>query len=428
MASTANSGSITDGGLITPAWIEQSSGPVLERTQTDSTVAVQLALQWQSKLARHTDCVYAAGLNLWRDFFPEQFTTTLLDRVAGEQVAGDFSSGQLVPQHRVGDYLRVPQDAFKRTFANQRLMPRAGRFYPRAIIAGVHGITAQDMSPLRVCEVDDQLSVDLNHPLSEKNLRLTTTLLDVSAGSRRGGACREVAEMITGSGPGMQGRWDDRPTDFWSDQPFDRTDNAPDADFYARPRFVDHVDCTASAQIAGLYRRLIPKGATVLDLMSSWQSHLDTGIELTDLVGLGLNAAELQANPRLTGCCVADLNQSALLPFDNDTFGVVVCSLSVEYLTQPLAVFEEVRRVLKTGGCFVLTFSNRWFPPKAIAIWGQLHEFERPGLILEYFDSCGGFSSLETWSVRHLPRPDGDKYSGKLRYSDPVHAVWGIKS
>jgi hypothetical protein len=76
---------------------------------------------------------------------------------------------------------------------------------------------------------------------------------------------------------------------------------------------------------------------------------------------------------------------------------------------------------------FAATFSNRWFPPKAIRVWPVLHEFERMGLVLEYFLNSGKYSQLQTYSLRGLPRPANDKYAAQLPYADPVYAVWGQK-
>jgi SAM-dependent methyltransferase len=99
----------------------------------------------------------------------------------------------------------------------------------------------------------------------------------------------------------------------------------------------------------------------------------------------------------------------------------------VEYLTRPLDVFADVGRVLKPGGTFVVTFSNRWFPPKVIRVWERIHEFERVGLVMEYFMRSGAYSDLGTYSMRGLPRPRDDKYAGELLLSDPVYAVWGTR-
>jgi SAM-dependent methyltransferase len=178
--------------------------------------------------------------------------------------------------------------------------------------------------------------------------------------------------------------------------------------------------------VTNTYDRFLGDGMQVLDL-SSWQSHLPGGHHLGGVVGLGLNKGELDRNPRLTESIVQDLNADPNLPFDADTFDVVLCTVSVEYLIDPVAVFDEVSRVLKPGGYLVITFSNRWFPPKVIQIWTELHEFERMGLVLEYFMQNGAFEDLHTYSMRGLPRPHDDKYFPEYFYSDPVYAVWGRK-
>jgi SAM-dependent methyltransferase len=97
-------------------------------------------------------------------------------------------------------------------------------------------------------------------------------------------------------------------------------------------------------------------------------------------------------------------------------------------MTRPFEVFEEVARILRPGGFFVVTFSNRWFPPKVVRIWQEMHEFERVGLVLEYFLRSGAYHHLKTYSIRGLPRPESDKYYPNIPVSDPVFAVWGQRN
>jgi SAM-dependent methyltransferase len=190
---------------------------------------------------------------------------------------------------------------------------------------------------------------------------------------------------------------------------------------------VQHIDETAIEMIKNTYGRFLTDGMDVLDLMSSWQSHLPDRLDLRRLAGLGLNGREMDKNTRLSERVVHDLNITPSLPFESESFDAVVCTVSVEYLIDPLAVFAEIARVLRKDGYFIVTFSNRWFPTKAIRIWKDLHEFERMGLVMEYFRRSGGFTSLQTYSFRGLPRPHDDKYFPDLVYSDPVYAVWGQK-
>ena len=244
-------------------------------------------------------------------------------------------------------------------------------------------------------------------------------------GSERGGLCHDLAGMVTDNGPGMQARWRDQPTDFWSDVPFIRMAAGPDDEFYEQPRLVDHIDRTATRQIERLYGRLMPRGGRLLDLMTSWKSHLPATLAPAHVAGLGMNLAELEANPLLGERVIRDLNLDPTLPFADASFDGAVCTVSVEYLVKPFEVFAEMARVLKPGARFVVTFSNRWFPPKVINIWQACHEFERIGIVLEYFLRSGRFAHLETFSLRGLPRPEDDKYAGQFPLSDPVYAVWG---
>ncbi len=181
----------------------------------------------------------------------------------------------------------------------------------------------------------------------------------------------------------MQARCNGKPTDFFAPESFDRGDTSDDRLFYQKPRFVQRIDARAIETIRSLYGRLIPEGSRVLDLMSSWTSHLPEELETRSVEGLGLNADELAANHRLRRHVVQDLNRETRLPFDDGAFDAAVCTVSVEYLTRPFEIFDEMTRVLAPGGIFVVTFSNRWFPPKAIRVWTELHPFERMGLARE---------------------------------------------
>jgi SAM-dependent methyltransferase len=223
----------------------------------------------------------------------------------------------------------------------------------------------------------------------------------------------------------MQARVNTDPTNFFADHPFRRADETEDRLFYEVPRMVNHIDDTAVDIIRQIYGKRIPPRSHVLDLMSSWVSHLPEDLPLKSLTGLGMNQTELEANRRLTDYVVHDLNENPQLPFNDGDFDAVICSVSIEYLIHPFKIFEEINRVLKPGGIFIVTFSNRWFPPKAITIWPELHEFERMGLVLEFFLKSGQYEHLQTYSMRGLPRPQDDKYYPRIPFSDPVYAVWG---
>lgn len=285
------------------------------------------------------------------------------------------------------------------------------------------------MTPMRVTAVDSQIEIDLNHPLAGHDVSLTSTIIEITRHAEPGRAmlCGDLGNQVTQNGPGMQARWRNRPTDFWSAVPFVRDDESPDSGFYAQPRFVHHLDAIASSVIGELYRQCIPANAVVLDLMASWDSHLPDDLALSRVLGLGMNAEELARNERLDDYLVHDLNGDPRLPFNASEFDAVVCTVSIEYLTRPMELFAEVARVLQPGGVFAVTFSNRRFPPKAIRVWEMLHDYERMGLVMEYFLNGDLFTELRTWSLRGLPRPWDDKYADRLSSSDPVFAVCGAR-
>ncbi len=401
----------------------------LEHTSSHAMCAMRFDLEWRSEIARHTDCRVMPKLNLWRDIFPPELESQVLDKPRGCQLNHHFKSGELLGGYQNAQCLEISSKAFNRKYRKgNTIEPRAGRFYPRGFIAGTRGIFPEELTPFRIGKIAEQITVDLNHPLARYDLSLSTRILDIwAAGDEHGGACQDIAELVTEGGPGMQTRWRELPTDFWSDIPYIRFSPEVDLEFYQQPRLVEHLDAEAIRQVEAIYQRLIPKGAEILDLMSSWKSHLSPALEPRHVAGLGMNQQELDANPLLAERLVHDLNLKPELPYASDRFDAVVCTVSVEYLIKPLEVFAEIQRILKPGGRFIVTFSNRWFPPKVVRIWEEIHEFERMGLVLEYFLRAGGFGNLETWSMRGLPRPADDKYAAQLAFSDPVYAVWGEK-
>ena len=194
---------------------------------------------------------------------------------------------------------------------------------------------------------------------------------------------------------------------------FDRADPDDDAVFYAPPRLVTHIDDGAVAAVGGLYAELGVDGE-VLDLMSSWISHFR--VPPRRLVGLGMNAAELAANPALAEHTVQDLNADPVLPFGDATFDDAVCCVSVDYLVDPVAVFREVGRVLRPGGRFVVTFSNRCFPSKAIRGWLATDDEGHLRIVHAYFALSGVFGEVRGGRRRTPPA------------GDPLYAVWSARA
>jgi SAM-dependent methyltransferase len=166
-------------------------------------------------------------------------------------------------------------------------------------------------------------------------------------------------------------------------------DPSPDAEFYSFPRFVTHIDDGAIAVVTQSYRERLPSGGKVLDLMSSWVSHLPDDVTYASVVGQGMNHEELAANPRLSRWFVQDLNIDPVLPLEDFHFDGACLCVSIQYLQRPVDVFYEVRRVLRSGAPFIVTFSNRCFPTKAVAIWQSLHGADQQRLVAAYMQRAG---------------------------------------
>jgi SAM-dependent methyltransferase len=195
---------------------------------------------------------------------------------------------------------------------------------------------------------------------------------------------------------------------------FDRADPSSDAAFYRPLRLVTHIDDDAIAAVGVLYDELhigVAADGEVLDLMSSWVSHFNT--KPRRLTVLGMNDDELAANPQAQARVVHDLNDDPRLPFADDSFDAAVCCVSVDYLVQPVEVFADVARVVRAGGPFVCTFSNRCFPTKAIRGWLYSSDAQHAEIVSEYFRRAGG------WTEPTVQRRTPDGHVG-----DPLWAVW----
>jgi len=194
-----------------------------------------------------------------------------------------------------------------------------------------------------------------------------------------------------------------------------REDESSDERFYEMPRKVVHIDDGAIAALGRLYADVLPAEGRLLDLMSSWRSHLPSGFRAREVVGLGMNAEEMADNPQLTAHVVHDVNREARLPFGDAEFDGAMCAVSIQYVVHPLRLMREIRRILRSGAPFVVAFSNRCFPTKAVAVWLDTTDEQHVRLVQGYFAAAGGFDDVTT----------EDRSPGR---GDPLHAVWARAS
>jgi hypothetical protein len=313
-----------------------------------------------------------------------------------------------IPKLKESHVLNMPASSF-----NQGMAPlKYGRFYPSRIL----NVIDSPASLFRVTEIEDNaFTADFNHPLAGKETNLEKNSVDIEylpVGK---------PEMILEWG-GIDAPLHEKDTDYSIPDAFDRKDSYDDAVFYEQPRKVIHIDQTCLSRITAFYSDLLNPDDAVLDLMSSWRSHLPD--QLHKVSGVGMNAIEMNDNYQLNSYVVHDLNRNPTLPFDDRNFHSVVNTVSIEYLTDPHKVFSEVRRVLNPGGLVIVTFSNRYFPPKTTTFWPLLHPAERPGWVLQLLHTSG-FSDLHCHVERGLIRSDDDRYAGQVEEMDPLFAVWG---
>ena len=204
-----------------------------------------------------------------------------------------------------------------------------------------------------------------------------------------------------------------------------KLDDTNDLNFYDVPRLVTHVDDSFIDRLRDLYQSELQPNTRILDLMSSWVSHLPE-IEFAHVEGHGMNAEELAKNPRLDNYFVQNLNQNPKLPIEDENFDAVLITVSIQYLQYPEAVLSEIYRILKPNGVVIISFSNRMFYQKAIAAWRDGTDTDRVNLVKQYFKSVDGFSEPKV--VVHQPPLPGFLQMLGIAGGDPFYALTARKS
>ena len=200
-----------------------------------------------------------------------------------------------------------------------------------------------------------------------------------------------------------------------ANDPFQRYDETDDANFYVQPRLVNHIDDSAIAATTALFREYLLAEGAILDLMSSWVSHLPEEVSFSRVAGLGMNETELRRNPQLTDYIVQNLNKQTQLPYSDASFDGGMVTVSVQYLTNPVAVYRDLARVLRPGAPFLTVFSNRMFPTKAVAIWQSLDDQGHQKLVRSYYEQTGLFDRIEVLDC------------SPSQWSDPLYVVVGYR-
>ena len=327
------------------------------------------------------------------------------------------------PEALAHDPLRLVTVQLKSTAPADSML--VGRWYPTALFEGVPG----GVLVVQLLGLEGTTArVDCNHPLARAKVsfEITPAAPLPSVPGRLEPALRQKVCDWLFAGVGLQ----IYPLRELFDSPAAtmRQDAGSDAAFYAQPRLVQHIDAWARATMAQWYAAAFGARAEVLDLMSSWVTHLPEARDDLRVDGLGMNEYELSRNPRLRNYLVHDLNAVSALPVMGATYDGAVCSVSVEYLTHPAAVFASVADVLKPQGSFANAFSNRCFPTKAVALWGHLQPFERMAFVADLYAQCGAYGPCMMRSMSGAPRPPDDDYAFQMPDADPVYFITANRS
>jgi SAM-dependent methyltransferase len=198
-----------------------------------------------------------------------------------------------------------------------------------------------------------------------------------------------------------------------------KLDESDDSLFYAQPRFVQHLDGAFRARLTELYREQLPAGGTILDLMSSWVSHLPEDVSYREVIGHGMNAEELTANSRLSRHWLQNLNEQQSLPLESGSLDAALIVAGWQYLQQPEAVATELLRVIRPDGLLIVAFSNRMFATKAPQAWLEAGDRERLAGVAQVL-LCQG------WQLQQLIAED-TRAAGPMGWiggkGDPFFAV-----
>lgn len=381
-----------------------------------SHASIYFEMTWECSHASHIERFMAPHVNFLSDTLPLGLKSRMKGLGVGDSVEMTMDESDVPPfeQGKVLDLSPVRFLAPARDGRPDR--PRIGRHYPQNMLDEAPGASPNSPIPFRVVATDKAgFKADLNHPIAGRTVRIKATVIDILDVTKRDSAPIQWTHVLL-DGPGVQARLPETPTDFLGAHPFDRADETDDADFYAGNPALPALTGNALDHVIKIHDDLLQDGMEVLDLMSGEATYLPLGFKPGSVTGVGLDEKAMGANPALDKCVVFNLNETPRLPFDDNRFDAVLCTASVQYLTKPFEIFEDIGRILKPGGVFVVTFADRWLEAKVIRIWPELYEFERMGLVSQYMVKSGSFGAMTTLSAR--------EYQGE----GSTFAVWGIKA
>ena len=168
-----------------------------------------------------------------------------------------------------------------------------------------------------------------------------------------------------------------------------KLDESNDLEFYASPKFVYHLDSNFRKELTNIYNEEFFSDATVLDLMSSWDSYLPTTKSYKKVIGHGLNKEELERNKYFDKYWIQNFNKDQNIPLESESIDYCLMIAAWQYLQYPENIAMEIARILKSDGKFIIAFSNRAFWTKAPNIWTNSDENQRVDYVRSVLISNG---------------------------------------
>jgi len=198
-----------------------------------------------------------------------------------------------------------------------------------------------------------------------------------------------------------------------------KSDISDDEIFYKQPRFVHHLSDSFRTRLTNLYSEYLLKHYIILDLMSSWVSHLPSNISYKKVIGHGMNEAELSSNERLDRFFVQNLNKKQNMPIEDSSVDVGLIVAGWQYLQYPEKVSLELSRVIKSDSLLIISFTNRAFWTKAPNIWTYSSEEKR----IEYVTSVLTSNGWRIEKILNEKTQDKKLFGFYSSESDPFFSV-----
>tara|TARA_Y100001968_G_scaffold171110_1_gene156519 strand:+ start:568 stop:1233 length:666 start_codon:yes stop_codon:yes gene_type:complete len=198
-----------------------------------------------------------------------------------------------------------------------------------------------------------------------------------------------------------------------------KIDKNDDQIFYQHPRYVHHLSPSFRDRLTNLYSNYLCNHHVILDLMSSWVSHLPVNIKFKKVIGHGLNESELRSNNRLDSYWVQDLNKTQEMPLEDSSIDIGLIVAGWQYLQYPEKVSLELSRIIKEDSLLIISFTNRAFWTKSPNIWTNSSEEER----IEYLNNILSNNRWRVEKIFNEKTYDNKLFGFYSSASDPFFSV-----